>query len=618
MDDASPPNSHGGVAPTNVPVGRTTGGMVPKRRTWPPPGWASVLLCLSIFAIFFPGWDVAFINLDDSVYVLNNGHLKNGLTSPNLLWAFGSLDVYWHPATWVSHMLDWDLWGSSAQGHRFTNVFLHGLAVAALCAWLRPVFGLSAVIVAGLWSLHPLRVESVAWISERKDVLSGLFGLLTLVLWNRYRDVPCSRRYGWAVLAYGFALMSKPTIVVLPLALLLLDFWPLRRELKWTRLIVEKLPLFALSLAVSALTIIGQRDTGALALIQAPLSMRLQNAIVCTLTYLGKMIWPANLAAFYPYPSHIDAATVAASATLLIGISAVAIWQRNRRPYLLFGWLWYLLFLLPVIGIIQAGRQSMGDRFTYWPMIGIVIAMVAAVQDWLRDRPAQRKRAPWATICVVAVVAVITWRQVGYWHDSVTLFEHSLAAGGDNEYIRGILAATLMEQGRYVEAKPHLEAAIRMAPERANHHKNLALVLLQSDSVEAAREQAVTAATLAPGDWHMHDLLARILLRSGNYQSAVDEFKLAAQLGADRGDAASQLNDRAAALAQAKQLGEAEFLLRAALDFQPGLIAAHKNLGLVLMDGGRMVEARNHVNAALAQFGPSPILDELASHLNSR
>lgn len=220
-----------------------------------------MLLCAAVVATFVPVGDVFFVNLDDSAYLLTP-HIKGGVTCANLLWATSSLEIYWQPATWISHMVAWDIWSSNARGHRFTNVVFQALAVAALCGWLKRWFGPSSIVVAGLWALHPLRVESVAWISERKDILSGLFGFSTLILWERYKEAPSRQGYALVVLTFGLALMSKPTVVALPLALFLSDLWPARRNLACRKLIIEKAPLFALSLGVSCLTIIGQRDTG--------------------------------------------------------------------------------------------------------------------------------------------------------------------------------------------------------------------------------------------------------------------------------------------------------------------------------------------------------------------
>ena len=397
-----------------------------------------LLLCLATSAVFAPWSPVSFLNFDDTVYLTRNSNVRSGLTASGLGWAFSSLEVYWQPVTWVSHMVDFDLFGSNALGHRISNVCLQVLTTALLMRWLRTFYtGAELIVVAaGLWSLHPLRVESVAWISERKDVLSGLFGVLTLLLWQRYKDAPSTGRYVLVLLVFAMALGSKPICVVLPLALLLLDLWPRRTFSNWASLVLEKLPLFAMSLAVGMLTIIGQRDTGALALVEVPLSARLANATVSTMAYLGKMMWPVNLAAFYPYPPNLKPVTLGLCGVVLSGITVMAVFQRSRRPHLLFGWLWYLIFLLPSIGIIQAGRQSMGDRFTYWPMIGVAVAVVGESELWLQNRPALRPRAKWFSVGVMSVLALLSWNQAGYWRDSVTLFEHSLSAGGDNEYIR--------------------------------------------------------------------------------------------------------------------------------------------------------------------------------------
>ena len=348
---------------------------------------------------------------------------------------------------------------------------------------------------------------------------------------------------------------------------------------------------------------------------QVPISLRLQNAVVSTAGYLRKMIWPIDLAAFYPYPSHIDLATVILSGMLLTAMTLGAVCQSHRRPHVLFGWLWYLIFLLPSIGIIQAGRQSMGDRFTYWPMIGIVVALVGEAELWLRGRPALRPRAKWISVTVMSALALLSWNQALYWRDSVALFEHSLSAGGDNEYIRGLLGTTLMEAGRFGEAEPQLEAAVRMAPARPNHRTNLAWVELRLSKVAEARRQAVLARDLAPSAPQPWEVLAKTSLRVGSYQEGVEELRAAVAKGGDAYSFASQLNDMGAGLAQRWQFGDGETLLRAAVEFRPDLVEAHKNLSLLLMNSGRTEEAREQVRVALARVGSSPVLSELAAHL---
>lgn len=557
-----------------------------------------------------------FVNLDDPFYI-SNTHIGRGITTGGFFWAITSLDVYWQPLTWVSHMLDIELFGLNAGAHHLMNALLQSMTGGLLFLLVYRITGklYRSMAVVAIWALHPLRVESVAWVSERKDVLSGLFGVATLIVWQSYIKVSNLKRYVMALLLFGLALMSKPTLVVLPVVLIALDTWPFDRNWPWQVRLIEKAPFFAMSGAIGILTVIGQRKAGALALLSNPFSFQLKNAIVSTVAYLGQMAYPVGLSAFYPYPKEIPVTAVAFCAILLLSLTVLTIWQRRQRPYLIVGWFWYLVMLLPTIGLIQAGRQSRGDRFTYWPMIGIVLASVWLVAEWLESRPTWRNRVVWCTGALVFALAFTSWHQIGYWRDSITLFEHALSAGGDNEYIRGNLATSLMEKGRYQDAEDNLLAALRIAPYREDHRHNLALVELKLGKLEEARTAAAATVLLAPQDANMYGVLAAIDLRQGRYDLALNEMGSAVQRGYDRKEAAIRLNDASVSLAQRREFQSAEALLRGAIGFEPRLVEAQKNLILVLMDTGRKEVARQQLNAALAIAGPHPSLQAIAEHL---
>jgi protein O-mannosyl-transferase len=444
--------------------------------------------------------------------------------------------------------------------HHATSLLLHAITAALLCL----LFGrlgakpFPSVLGSLLWALHPLRVESFAWVAERKDVLCALFFVATILLYLRFVEQPSRRRYAGWLCCGVLALMSKPTAVSLPVVLLLLDYRPTRRGVTLGGLLIEKLPLAAMVAVVLYLTVLGQVSSGSISyLANVGLGTRLANAAVAYARYVGKMLWPLNLACFYPYNPGPSALSVVLSALLLNAITALAVWQRKNHPWLLFGWLWFLVVLLPNIGLIQAGRQSIADRFTQIPMIGIVIAIVWTVSEWCVRHPPWRMATVAATCGVLTVLAFLTVRQISYWHDSETLFTHALAVE-DNDYIRDNLAQTFMRQGRYADAEPHLRAAIHLAPTGFEHHDNLANVLLRTGKIEEAEYEAHQALNLAPDERSVAGTMGLILLRKGAYGEAMTQFDRCIQLGTDPLRIAPVLNDAGASLASQGRPQEAE------------------------------------------------------------
>jgi protein O-mannosyl-transferase len=577
------------------------------------PASQAALLALVVFLVAIPTLANHFVSLDDLLY-LGNRSVTGGLTSAGVIFAFTTVStLYWHPLAWLSHELDVELFGMNAAGHHFDSVLLHSISAGLLFLVLRR-FGAgrwSAAAAALLWALHPLRVESFAWTAERKDVLCAVFFIATILAYLRYAERPSRGRYAaWTCLA-ALALMSKPTAVSLAPALLLLDYWPLRRTCGILQLLKEKLPLLGMTAAVMFLTVYGQRTSGSMShLANVPFLIRLENAPVSYVRYIGKMLWPVNLSCFYAYDSHPATAWVAASALVLCTITIVAVLQRDRRPWLLAGWLWFLVALLPNIGLLQAGRQSIADRFTHLAMIGVAVAVVFTVADWTGTSPFRRKAAGILTCCTLAVLAVLTWRQVAFWHDSVRLFDHAISVE-DGHYVRGVLAATLIAEHRYWEAEPHLMAALRLAPDRSEHHNNLANVLMLTGRLGPAAGEAATALRLAPNDIHAVETMGAILLRGVDYNGALQQFVHAVQLGADPIPLAAQLNDMGASLASRGQPREAEQLIRGAVELNPSLVQARRNLVLVLEDQGRRAEAARALREAIQATGRQPQYEDL-------
>ncbi len=561
----------------------------------------AALLALLVFLATLPAVQNAFINLDDSLYV-GAKPLADGLTPAGVAFAFTSVTrLYWHPLTWLSHELDAELYGTNPAGHHLTSLLLHALSAGLLFLVLKRIGAgpWTATAASLLWALHPLRVESFAWVAERKDILCALFFIATTLAYLRYAERPSRGRYlAWNSLG-ALALMSKPAAVSLAPVLLLLDYWPLRRTTGILRLLKEKLPLLAMTAAVMFLTVYGQQRSGSMShLASVPFWIRFENAPVFLVRYLGKVLWPVNLACFYPYDKHPTALWVAASALLICAITILAVRERKRRPWLLVGWLWFLVALLPNIGLLQAGRQSIADRFTHLAMIGLAVAVAGA--NPFRNRVAA------ASACVLlAVLTCLTWRQIGYWHDSYRLLEHAIAVE-DSDYMRGVLAVTLIADQRYAEAEPHLRVALRLAPDRPEHHNNLANVLFRTERLSQAAEEARIALRLAPNDMTVAETMGLILLYQADYGGAIAQFDHAVRLGAPSAPVATELSDMGAAVASRNQPREAEPLIRKAVELNPALVQARRNLVLVLEDQHRPEEARQALEQAIQATGLRP------------
>ena len=424
--------------------------------------WIYALLFAATVAVYAQAAHFDFVNFDDPDYVTANTHVRGGFTAENIVWAFSSGDAAnWFPLTRLSHMLDYQLFGMAAGGHHLTNVLLHALSVLLLFAFLHRATGrqwLSAW-VASMFALHPLHVESVAWVAERKDVLSTMFAMLALWCYVRWVKRPSVRGYLLMALAFGLGLMAKPMIVTLPLVMLLLDVWPLGRGARWR----EKVPLFAMSAASAVVTILVQQASGAVrTAAQFPFSLRVENAAVSCVVYLVQWFWPARLAVFYPYPSGIP---VWQAVGALVAIGVISVVALRARTYLAVGWLWYLVMLAPVIGVVQVGAQAHADRYSYMPTIGISIMLAWGAAE-LATRFAGTMRIAMglaSATCVAA--AVVTWVQVGTWQDSRTLFQHAVDVTQGNYLAHHNLGVALAEMpDRLNEAVAHYQAALRIEP----------------------------------------------------------------------------------------------------------------------------------------------------------
>jgi len=610
--------------------------------------WAIVGVCCALAAaiwlVFGQTLQHGFVNYDDDAYVYNNPVVRRGLTRDGIVWAFTQTHAAnWHPLTWLSHMLDSQLFGLEPAGHHLSSILLHLVAAVLLFLVLGQMTGAlwRSAFVAMLFAIHPLRVESVAWVSERKDVLSGLCFMLTLGAYDRYVRRPGSRtRYLALVGMLSLGLMAKPMLVTVPVVLLLLDYWPLGRLRAMTtgtatsraalvrRSILEKVPLVGMAVASGLVTIVAQR--GALQpLEQISMPDRIGNALISYVAYLGDLVYPVGLVVFRPHDPP-DPVAVALAFGLLACITIAAIRLRHDRPYVLVGWLWYVVMLVPVIGIVQVGSQARADRFTYLPQIGIVLALTWAAADAARAwRHGQA--ALMATAGSAIVVLVLCARaQTSYWRSSESLWTHALAHTSRNALAHGNLGAALMDSGRAEEAMPHLRAALALIPHYPEARANLGNALLAKGHVHEGMAHYRRALKVDPGHANAALGLANALARLGRGEDAIVRYRQAmasapdnviahnnlgnALLGAGQADEALQQfrtaldidpqfalaeNTLASALLQAGALDEAVAHYRRALEIDPRYAEAHHNLGLALFRTGRGQEAMASYRTAL-------------------
>jgi len=511
--------------------------------------WLTVGICLSlavlIWLVFSQTLRHDFINYDDPRYVYENTKITSGLSLNGIAWAFTHVhSMNWHPLTTISHMLDCQLYGLKAGWHHSTNVLLHTVAAMLLFLALQQMTGAlwRSAFVGALFAIHPLRVESVAWISERKDVLSGVFFMLTLLAYASYVRIPRVGRYLVLVFVFACGLMSKPMLVTLPFVLLLLDYWPLDRikGQLWKRL-VEKIPLIALSALSSIATFLAQKAAVGWTA-DLPISERINNAVVSYVLYIWQMLWPVNLAVFYPHPENrLPLWEIICSLLLLICITAVAITLRKQRPYLIAGWLWYLGMLVPVIGLVQVGWQGRADRYTYLPQIGLYIAVTSAVTDLTALWRHQRSILSAAAILTIAVLG---WRasvQTSYWRDSETLFTHARAVTVNNDVAENNLGIVFLRQGKVDEAISLLQAAVDLRPDNSPAHENLAKALLQKGQVAEALIHYRKLLELQPDNIEVHNIVGTVLVQQGEIKDGVEEWQKVLAIQPDNGNAMSNL-----------------------------------------------------------------------------
>ncbi len=457
-----------------------------------------LFVCLALaaacLAVFGQAVRFGFLNFDDNGYVYENPWVRHGFTAGGVIWAFRAIDYfYWQPLTWLSHMLDCQLFGLRPGWHHLVNVVYHtanSVLVFLIFRRLTGTFWRSAA-VAGIFALHPLRLESVVWIAERKDVLSAFWFLVMLAAYLWFVQRPSNRRYACVLAAFACGLMSKPMLITTPVLLLLLDYWPLRRR-AWG----EKLPLAILAALSLAITYVGTARMQAINwAAHVPLPHRAANALVSCVSYLRLAFWPRHLAILYPYRISIPWWQPAACFVLLAAVTFAVIRRRNPQPYLLFGWLWFVIGLAPAIGIVQVGRQAMADRFTYLPLIGLAVMAVWGGADLLREH---RTLAAGAAAVMLAACGAASLGHIGTWRDSITVFSNAIAATGQNAAAEHYLAAALDDRGRFAEALPHHAAAVRIEPDYFVAQGAYALALERHGDLAAAVDHFAEALRYFP------------------------------------------------------------------------------------------------------------------------
>jgi tetratricopeptide (TPR) repeat protein len=572
---------------------------------WMVPG-VCIFLAAIIWAVFGQTLRHQFVNYDDDLYVYDNPVVQKGLTWEGFRWAltYGNIG-HWHPLTWVSHMLDCQFYGLNPGGHHLTNVLLHTATTILLFLVLRRMTGAlwRSAFVAAVFAIHPLRVESVAWVAERKDVLSGVFFMLTLGAYVRYVRRPTMIHHGAVVLLFALGLLSKNMLVTMPFVLLLLDYWPLNRLISFTpqvllRLVAEKIPLFVLTVGSCVATALVPEKVTANHL---PLGLRVENAVVSYVTYIWQMIHPTGLACLYPNPTnYLPLWQVTGALGLLLAISG-AVWAfRRSHPYLIVGWLWYLGMLIPVIGIAQISYYAHADRYTYLPQIGLYLSLTWMAVDLCAG---WRHRRVLLGICSTIILVALIFcahTQVSYWRNGELLWTHTLACTSDNAIANNNLGNDLVQKGRAGEAIPHLQKALQIKPDYADAHNNLGNALLQKGNVDEAITHYQMALQIKPDYATAHYNLGNALLKKGNVDEAIAHYQMALQIEPNNAEAHINFGN---ALFQKGRMDEAIVHYQMALQIKPDNAGVCYNLGCALFQKGRVDEAIVHYQMAL-QFKP--------------
>jgi Flp pilus assembly protein TadD len=572
-----------------------------------------VFICLGLaiitFAIYWPVFGNEFVNYDDTNYITENPHVLHGLNWSDLKWAFTTSHTgYAHPVTWLTHQLDYQLFGVWAGGHHLTNLLIHTVnsLLLFLLFWRITRDLWPSAFVAALFAIHPLHVESVAWAAERKDVLSAFFFLLMLHAYTVYAKKRETWGYVMALGCFVLGILSKPMLVTGPAVLLLFDYWPLRRitfesgrvdssrRISIKKLIIEKVPFAVVAVGWSILTFALQKEAGIVG--QQGIGFRIANAFVSYAVYFFDSFWPQNLAVLYPYPLTLPWGQLAAAVVLLFLVSGLCFLRRKTSPHLVAGWLWYLGMLVPVIGIIQVGAQARADRYTYLPQIGLWFALSWELVVLTKAWPFRHRLLSISAAAVLVVLSACTWNQTKVWRSSESLWRHTLAVTSDNFVAHYNLGHVLGQQRKYDEAILHFNEVLRMSPDFFDALLNMGITLFEQGKLDEAITYYRRALGVQPQSSKAHMQLALALVQQGKNDEALQEFRKAAELGPEDPNVRTNLG---LMLARQGKLSEATSQLEEALKLNPNNAEAHNNLGLVFLMAKEPEKSIPHFTTAL-------------------
>ena len=584
--------------------------------------WTCIVLVLVTFGVYYQTIDHDFINYDDPAYIINNPHVNSGLTLKNITWAFTAVHASnWHPVAWLSHMLDMEFFGLDPKGHHIVNVIFHLINALLLYLFL---FGTTkshwkSSFVAALFALHPLHVESVAWVAERKDVLSAFFFFLTLILYDWYVRRPSCRRYLLTLFAFALGLMSKPMLVTLPFILLLMDYWPLQRmslskgnvDAKDTnpleneksplrKLILEKFPFLALSILSCIITFSAQSRGGAVAKIKlVPISFRFLNALGAYVNYMFKMIFPHNLSVIYPLPDTITIFHGVATGLLLAVISAVSIRMARRHPYLIVGWLWYIGMLVPVVGLVQVGRQSLADRYTYLPLTGLFIIAAWGISSVVPTGRYRDRSLAIVSVLFLLTYSLFTWFQLGYWKNSVTLFRHATIAIPNNYVAYNLLGSTYTQSGRLDDALASFSEVLRKYPDDEEAISGIGIALAKKGDLAGATSFFRKAVRLEPNSAECQSNLGFALSQQGQVEEGIRHLLEAVRLQPGNPKNAEIQFHIGTSFAALGKIDQSMDHFSRAIQIKPGFVEVHYNLGVAFAKQGNWDQAIASFSVAL-------------------
>lgn len=559
--------------------------------------WISLILVMATLCVYWQTKNFSYINYDDPEYVFANVQVQQGLTIENIKWAFTTTSFSnWHPLTWISHMIDVQLYGNSPGQHHLTNVLLHIINTLLLFYLFRKMTGniLPSALLAGLFALHPLHIQSVAWISERKDLLCAQFFFLSIFSYLKYLNKGTLSDYVLTLFLFSLGLMTKPMIVTLPLVLFLLDYWPLRRlgfstthqtcclpaisipPREISRIILEKIPFLGLSFLSAAMTFHAQEAGGSVATLnQLSLLARMENAIVSYLLYIQKMVWPYHLSIIYPHPGTHPTWLILSAVLIFSALTACALFFAKKRPFLIIGWLWFLSMLIPVIGIIQVGLQSMADRYTYLPMVGLFLAFSWGLYHFPLFRKNRSLYFSITGICILSLLSVLTWQELQYWQNGVRLFSRAVAITKNNFVAHNNLGYELVQNFQFEKAKKEFEIALQIDPTFFIAHLNLGRSLIEEGNIPEGIEHYRTAVKIKPDYADAHYNLGNTLLRIGNNHEAAAHYIQALRINPSLLEA---YNNLGAILVSDGKFDQAIILFQKAIALNPNFLEAKSNL----------------------------------------